>query len=271
MQLEVSNGTCGRSFERRSSAGRSRDPGGRRADELRVDAEAVGDHEQPVLVAGLRFADVERAVERAVEGRRADRRRCRSSSCRGSSAGASVSKFAWASVQAVWPSAASGLIVRPSGRVTVAERMRRRRGRAMPRNWAPSARCRARTAQSVSFGGQRRVEDRVEGLVFAAGRRRVAAPPRARVCPGPGRSARRAVTVSGCPVQTLGLSVSGVDGDPRRMRDRPDVRGAQRRRRPGQPAGLPGEPGRKRSLSWFVVGREAPDGDVAPRRAGSAG
>ena len=34
--------------------------------ELRVDAEAVEDHEEPVLVAGFRFADVEAAVEWAV-------------------------------------------------------------------------------------------------------------------------------------------------------------------------------------------------------------
>ena len=38
--------------------------------ELGVDPEAVEDHEQPVLVARLRFADVERAVERRIERRR---------------------------------------------------------------------------------------------------------------------------------------------------------------------------------------------------------
>ncbi len=43
-----------------------------RADQLRVDAEAVGDQEEPVLVAGLRFADVDRAEQRPVEGRRVD-------------------------------------------------------------------------------------------------------------------------------------------------------------------------------------------------------
>ena len=46
-----------------------------RADQLRVDAEAVEDHEQPVLVARLRFAEVERADQAAVEGRRADAER----------------------------------------------------------------------------------------------------------------------------------------------------------------------------------------------------
>ena len=39
----------------------------------------------------------------------------------GQSAGASVPKLAWASVQALWPSAASGLIVRPGGKVTIAD------------------------------------------------------------------------------------------------------------------------------------------------------
>ena len=41
----------------------------------------------------------------------------------GHCAGASLPKFASASVQAVWPSAASGLIETPSGRTTSAERM----------------------------------------------------------------------------------------------------------------------------------------------------
>ena len=36
-----------------------------RADQLGVDAEAIDDQEQAVLVSGLRFADVERARERA--------------------------------------------------------------------------------------------------------------------------------------------------------------------------------------------------------------
>ena len=47
---------------RSPSAGRSPDRDGRRR-ELRVDPEAIEDHEQPVLVAGLRFADVERPVD----------------------------------------------------------------------------------------------------------------------------------------------------------------------------------------------------------------
>ena len=41
-------------------------------DDLRVDAEAGGDHEDPVLVARLRFTEVERALQRSVEGRRFD-------------------------------------------------------------------------------------------------------------------------------------------------------------------------------------------------------
>ena len=39
----------------------------------------------------------------------------------GQLAGPSESKLAWASVQSLWPSAASGLIVKPGGRVTVAD------------------------------------------------------------------------------------------------------------------------------------------------------
>src|ERR1700720_2762357 len=39
----------------------------------------------------------------------------------GQPAGPSESKFAWASLQALWPSAASGLIVKPGGRVTIAD------------------------------------------------------------------------------------------------------------------------------------------------------
>src|ERR1700753_2715983 len=39
----------------------------------------------------------------------------------GQLAGPSEPKLAWASEQAVWPSAASGLMVRPGGRVTVAD------------------------------------------------------------------------------------------------------------------------------------------------------
>ena len=77
----------GEGRRRHASAGRSAGSGRNAADELRVDPEAVDDHEDPVLVAGLRLADVERAFEGPVERRRVDVERCRSSSCRGSSPG----------------------------------------------------------------------------------------------------------------------------------------------------------------------------------------
>ncbi len=44
-------------------------------DQLRVHPEPVGDEEQPILVAGLRFADVDRPGQGSVEGDRVDRDR----------------------------------------------------------------------------------------------------------------------------------------------------------------------------------------------------
>ena len=66
-----SNGTCGRSSKRRreSSGHRVRVD---RADQLRVDPEPAEDHEEAVLIARLRFADVDRADERPVERRSAE-------------------------------------------------------------------------------------------------------------------------------------------------------------------------------------------------------
>ena len=94
--------------------------GSERADQLRVDPEPVGDQEEAVLVARLRFADVDRPDQRSVERAEwiaigPDLRVV------GAFAGPSEPKFASSSVQARWPSAASGLIVSPSGRVTIAD------------------------------------------------------------------------------------------------------------------------------------------------------
>ena len=68
----------------------------------------------------------------------------------GQSAGPSEPKFAWASVHVVWPSAASGLIVKPSGRVD--DRCSSSEGEAAkPRNWgALSSRSRP-DGESVSL------------------------------------------------------------------------------------------------------------------------
>ena len=79
------------------------------------------DHEQPVLVAGLRFADVERAGQRRRRAPACRSRRCRSSSCRGSWPGPRSRSWPGRRCRRVWPSAASGLTVRPSGRVTIAD------------------------------------------------------------------------------------------------------------------------------------------------------
>ena len=164
-----------------------------RADELGVDAEAVGDHEQPVLVARLRFADVERAGR---AGRRAPAcrcRRCRSSSCRGSRPGASLPKFACASVQARLPVGGVGVDREPFGQEHGRRADRRGRVRGARGTGALSAACRARRRESVSVVVSAGVEDRVEGLLFAAGGRRVL---RLRVredAPGPGRSCTSSV------------------------------------------------------------------------------
>ena len=72
MQLEVFEGKLGQVFEVGGQlAGFG--VGFERADQLDVHPEARGDQEEAVLVAGLRFADVDGADERAVEGRGADR------------------------------------------------------------------------------------------------------------------------------------------------------------------------------------------------------
>ena len=73
MQLEVVEGDLGEVVDEGGDLAGDR-VGFERADELGVDAEAIGDHEEAVLIAGFGLADVDRAVERAVEGRGADRK-----------------------------------------------------------------------------------------------------------------------------------------------------------------------------------------------------
>ena len=88
----------------------------------------------------------------------------------GQAAGASEAKLAWASVQALWPSAASGLIVRPGGSVdghrfglggrgSVAEGLGNGEAEVQP------------GGRVGLFGGETGREDRVEDLVLAAGDR----------------------------------------------------------------------------------------------------
>ena len=71
MQVELFEGNLGKFVDGEGQAA------GRRVradigDDLRIDAEAARDHEQPVLVAGRRLADVDGSGERADQGRRAD-------------------------------------------------------------------------------------------------------------------------------------------------------------------------------------------------------
>ena len=134
---------------------------------IRVDPEAVEDHEHAVLVARAaarrcraspcsgpverRGADFDGADLRVVRAG-CRRPRCRSAAC--------------ASEQEVWPSAASGLIVRPSGRVRVAD-AQRSTARALAREelLGASAGCRARRARRLRrWSGRRCRPGRTSGF-----------------------------------------------------------------------------------------------------------
>ncbi len=56
----------------------------------------------------------------------------------------------------------------------------------------------------------------------------------------------------GVPVQTLGLSVNGCSTRFASCGACPLFEAQSADAEPGQPAGLPGDPGRKRSMSFFV-------------------
>ena len=102
--------------------------GGDGAGKLDVGGEAVGDEEDAVAVAGLGFAEVDGAGEGAGEaGVSTESVPILESS--GHWASSVVPKRASASEQVVLPSVALGLREKPSGRVTVAARARRARGR----------------------------------------------------------------------------------------------------------------------------------------------
>ena len=132
VQLESFEGNLGQVFEVGGQlAGFG--VGFERADQLGVDPEPRGDQEESVLVAGLGFADIDGAFERTAKGLGADREGA-DLGLIGTLAGPSEPKLAWASVQAVCPSAASGLIVKPSGRVTDADLISEGEA-AKPRNW----------------------------------------------------------------------------------------------------------------------------------------
>ena len=101
--------------------------------------------------------------------------------------------------------------MKPSGRVTVAFLISDGEA-AKPRNWgALSSRLRPDGA-SVSLGGRAGVENRIKDLEFAWSSR-IARVRSSRGVPGPGRSELRASSVSGLPVQVVGLSVSGCTRD----------------------------------------------------------
>ncbi len=138
-------------------------------DELRVHPEAVEDHEEAVLVAGLRFAEVERAGKRAPSRVGVPTLRVPILELSGQFAGPSEPKLACASVQAVCPSAASGLIVSPSGRVTIADLICEGET-ANPSNCcALQIKVEARGRVGLT-GRQAGVEERFEGLPLAARR-----------------------------------------------------------------------------------------------------
>ena len=226
-----------------------------RSDQLRVDPEARGDQEEPVLVPRLRFADVDRAVERARQGLGTDREGADLRAVR-ASAGPSLSKLAWASGQAVCPSAASGLIVNPGGRVTVAD-LSSEGELAKPRNCGALSSRFSPEAESVSVGGRAGVEDRVEDLEIAVGRRRVAALDRAWGVPGPGRSGRSSV-VGQRPGAGRRVVGQRVDRDARRG-GRADAGGVGEARAVGRVAG------RAFREAFAVVARPAPG---SPRTSG---
>ena len=88
----------------------------------------------------------------------------------GQFAGPSAPKFAWASVQAVWPSAASGLIVSPGGSVTTAEWSSEGVGCKAEGLWVAELDVQSRCGVGL-FGCRAGEEDRFEGYFFATGHR----------------------------------------------------------------------------------------------------
>ena len=76
----------------------------------------------------------------------------------GQAPGRSVPKPAWASLQAVWPSAASGLIVRPGGRVSTAERSVDGEEAVPSRNWSAFSWMSMPDGESASAGVRPRLK-----------------------------------------------------------------------------------------------------------------
>ena len=139
------------------------------ASELDVGAEAVGDEEDAVAVAGLGFAEVDGAGQRAGQGRAVDRRGCRPWRIRGTGLLRRCRSVASASEQEVLPSAALGLIENPSGRVTVAPRSSDGEGMVGLSSWG-TLEVDVDARGGVGVGGRRlRVEARVEAELVAAG------------------------------------------------------------------------------------------------------
>ena len=216
-------------------------------EQLRVDSEAVGDHEDAGTgcPAWVRRSRASRSAGRSSAGVPISKLPIFELS--GQWAGASLSKFASASVQAVWPSAASGLIDSPSGStrspsgyVEGEAALLSRKGRFQ---------LHVEAGRRVCFSGrQGGVEDRVEGLFFAAGSRRVV---------GLGvREVRRVLVglhveraVRGCSVQVLGLSVSGSTAMPAGCGEAPFWDAQPALACCGHPAGEPTVPFGKRLLS----------------------
>ena len=154
VQVELSNGTCGRSVHRHGQL-----PGVRVGvdvgDQLCVDAETVEDHEEPVLVAGQRLCRCRASRERVFEGRRVDLDR---PDLRVVRAGARQvqPEPAWSSLQEVWPSAASGLIVEAGGQGQGRRAQGRRRWRfAFEELLGPCSSCPAPTGRRLRASSAR--------------------------------------------------------------------------------------------------------------------
>ena len=251
-KLKLSNGTCGRSVKTaviRPVCGIGVDV----ADQLGVDPEAVGDQEDPVLVPRLRFTEVDRAFERAVERRRlevdrADLRVVRAvrpgPRCRSSPAASGQARLAVGGVGVDRQAFRQG-----DGRLLD---LRRREGVALE---LFRLQLQVEARGSIGFvGRQRRVEDRVEVEFLAAfdGREFVLAVRCvARVLVGDGAERHR-------------QRFAGAD---RRVVDHRVVARCRPGMRPQLASSEPGAAGRRRPVSPLAKrspllaagGREAPD------------
>ena len=216
------------------------------AEQLRVDPEAVGDHEDPVLVAGLRFAEVEGAGQGPGQ--------CRGADVEVADLGV-VRAFRRALAVEVRLGVRAGALA--VGRVRVdreafGKDQRRRADVEGEAAWLVEQRrfqLHVEAGGRVCLaGGQGRVEDRIEVLFLATGGRRVGGLG-VRDGPDPGRSARRAWRqgLTGAGARVVG---ERLDGDAGGMWRAPFWDAQPALACCGQPAGEPAEPFGKRLSSF---------------------